>query len=237
MSGDQQIELVQIVRPTGEERQRVLEIIEVSFKDTQMNRFIFGSDLATQRLFHLRKLGAAFDPDPEVHAGRQVEGCEILVSKVQGTVESVMVFIKPGQSREDSEDQLGYEKKALERLLEEKRDWIKNERKILSKRAEQSVQFDIKQAFNLEIIATHASSRQHGLGTMLVNKLISFLTEDNPCIWLTSTHDIAVKFYEKLGFQVVFEDIIHFDKEQGKFRGIMYDLLKREIGKKMIELD
>ncbi|WWD07497.1 hypothetical protein V865_005598 [Kwoniella europaea PYCC6329] len=233
MRGDQRTELARIIRPTGtlplldEERQRVLEIIELCFKDTQMNRFIFGSDLATQRLFHLRKLGAAFDPDSAVHAGRQVEGCEIWVIKVQGVVESVMVLIRPGQSREDSEDKLEYEKKALERLPEEKRDWIKNERKILSKRAEQSIQFGIKQAFNLEIIATHPSSRQHGLGTMLIHKLISLLTEEHPHIWLTSTHDIAVKFYEKLGFKVVFEDVIHFDKEQGKFRGIVYDLTEK----------
>ncbi|OCF58647.1 hypothetical protein L486_03136 [Kwoniella mangroviensis CBS 10435] len=58
------------------------------FDQAQMNRFIFGSDLATQRLFHLRRLGAAFDPDPAVHAGRQVEGCEIWVIKVQGVVET-----------------------------------------------------------------------------------------------------------------------------------------------------
>ncbi|KAK6903567.1 hypothetical protein I203_107072 [Kwoniella mangroviensis CBS 8507] len=136
------------------------------FDQAQMNRFIFWSDLATQRLFHLRRLGAAFDPDPAVHAGRQVEGCEIW-----------------------------------------KRDWIQNERKALSKRAEQSVQFDTKQAFNLGITATHPSFRQHGLGTI--------------------THDIAVKFYEDLGFQVVFEDVIHFDEEQGKLRSIIYDLTER----------
>ncbi|WVW78285.1 hypothetical protein I302_100238 [Kwoniella bestiolae CBS 10118] len=224
MKEDKQIELVQIVRPTDEERERILEIIEVSFKDTQMNKFIFGDDLATQRLFHLRKLGGAFDPDPSVHQDKQVEGCEIWVTKLGGEVQSVMVLIRPGQSRGDSRDKMEYERTALARLPEEKKDWIKNERKVLSKRAEQSAQFEIKQAFNLEIIATHPSARRHGLGTMLIRKLISLLTNEERHIWLTSTHDTAVEFYKKLGFNVVFEDVIHFGEEQGRFRAIAYEL-------------